>query len=378
MNVFEEAQKARPAIDGAEENIATARARLLAEMRGESQPARSRTVRRSWIIVGSVLAGAAAVTAGVLVVGSLTPQPTVEAIPTTAPQPSIEPEPSIEPQPTAEPTAEPLTVSSAFGAAGAAASSFSGLTVAPGQYLRIQTVTNGLVFYEPVNGWGDYVTDRSTGTSAWEVSSVVESYAPADQHGDWRYLQGALQLGNLYGPDAAQRSQIYLQEIGPGNSAPLTAPGGFGAPWPVDGVMTLAAFFDGMPTEPAQLISWIDDNQDTPPEAQNTKVGWLLIELLAINAGSPEVRATMYAALSMLDGFELTNVSGDDVTVALTSPSFNASGSAGTVRRTATIDTVTGLVEETTETNSSASALIPDSVPDERRTYTVSVVDSAP
>lgn len=377
MNVFEEAQKARPEIDGAEENMAAARAMLMAEIRGESVPVPARVGRRPWIIAGSVLAGAAAVTAGVLIVGGLTtPEPSVEAFPTVAP--SIAPSPSAEPQPTPQPTADPLTVTSAFGAAGAAAASFSGLTVAPGQYLRLEVAVHDVVFFEPANGWGEYSADRSNATSAWGVTGSYDVYIPADPYADWRYAGGPSQIGDLYGPDAAERSQRYQQEAAHTSYDPYGQVGGAGAPWSTAGGDSLAAFFDSMPRDPAQLIAWIDQHQETPTGADDSKVGWLLIELLARNAGAPEARAAMYAALSMLDGFELIDVAGDDFTVALTTPTVDISGNPSTVRRTATIDTVTGLVEETTVTTGSGSAVVPEAVPDSRRTYEVSVVDAAP
>jgi hypothetical protein len=377
MNVFEEAQKARPEIDGAEENMAAARAMLMAEIRGESVPVPARVGRRPWIIAGSVLAGAAAVTAGVLIAGGLTtPDPSVEAFPTAVP--STAPSPSAEPQPTPQPTAGPLTVTSAFGAAGAAAASFSGLTVAPGQYLRLEVAVQDVVFFEPANGWGEYSADRSNATSAWGVTGSYDVYIPADPYADWRYAGTPSQIGDLYGPDAAQRSQLYQQETAHTSYEPYGQAGGAGAPWSTAGGDSLAAFFDSMPRDPAQLISWIDEHQETPPGADDSKVGWLLIELLARNAGSPEARSAMYAALSMLDGFELIDVAGDDFTVALTTPTVDISGNPSTVRRTATIDTITGLVEETTVTTGSGSAVVPDAVPDSRRTYVVSVVDAAP
>ncbi|GAA2923439.1 hypothetical protein GCM10010458_00870 [Microbacterium luteolum] len=375
MNVFEKVQEARPEIDGAEENISAARGRLLTEIHAEKRPARSRAARRPWIITAGLVGAAAAVTVGVLVVGNLTTPTTggVEAIPTVVPKPSVEPTP--------EPTVEPLTASGAFSAAGAAASTFAGLTVAPGQYLRIQVDMHDVVFSEPVFGWGENVADRSNATNAWEMLGTSEIYVPADQHGEWRYLGTSSQTGNLYGPEAQQRMEQYLQELGLGSGpSPATGQlGGPSAPWPTpDGSILLVDFLESMPTDPAELITWIDDQQDTPPESQNAKVGWLLLELLAENVGSAGARSTMYAALSMLDGFELVSVAGNEFTVALVTPIDDLSGNPSTVRRTARIDMSTGIVNETTITSGSGSALVPDAVPDSRRSYSVSIVPTAP
>jgi hypothetical protein len=376
MNVFEKVTQTRPEIEGAEENISTARQRLLTEIHGAPQPVRQRAARRGWIIASGLVGAAAAVTAGVLVVNAFAPPAgRVEAVPTP------EPRPSVEPSPTPQPTVEPLTVSSAFGAAGTAAATFSGLTVAPGQYLRIQADLHDVVYYEPVNGWGELAADRSTATGAWEMGGTFETYVPADPHGEWRYLGTSSVTGTLYGQDAQQGLQQYLLDAGAGSapSGPTSMVGGPLAPWTtVEGSTLLVDFLESMPKDPAQLIDWIDEHQDTPPEAQNTKVGWLLIELLSKNIGSAEVRAAMYTALSMLDGFELTGVAGNVFTVALVTPIEDLAGNPTTVRRTAAIDMSTGLVTETTVTSGSGSALVPDAVPDSRRSYSVSVVDTAP
>lgn len=377
MNDFENVTQVRPEIEGAEENMSAARQRLLSEIHGAPQSVKARAARRPWVIAGGLVGAAAAVAAGVLVVNAFAP-PTgnVEAVPTAKPRPSVEP------SRTPQPTAEPLTVASAFGAASTAAAGFTGLTVAPGQYLRIHTDSHYVAFYEQTYGWGDLTADRSNATGAWEMAGTFELYVPADPKGDWRYLGTSDATGEVYGPDGQtqmeqyllQRSQAGVEAIGP-----ASLPGGPLAPWPTsDGGTDLIDFLEGMPKDPAQLIAWIDEHQDTPPESQNAKVGWLLIELLAENVGSAEARSAMYTALSMLDGFSLTSVVGDVFTVALVTPITDLSGAPSTVRRTAAIDMSTGLVTETTVTSGSGSALVPDTLPDMRRTYTISVVDAAP
>ncbi|WP_341934080.1 hypothetical protein MRBLWO14_003205 [Microbacterium sp. LWO14-1.2] len=376
MNVLEKVQETRPVVEGAEENISAARLRLLSEIRAEQRPARSRAARRPWIITASLVGAAAAATAGVLVVGNLATQITggVEAIPTVVPEPASDP--TVEPTP--EPTVEPLTAAGAFSAAGASASTFAGLTVAPGQYLRVATTMTGLVFHEPVNGWGGYSVDRSNATSAWSVLGSSETYLPADQYGEWRYVGHPVQIGELFGADAGPNAQQYLQEVAHSSYDPTGEIGGAGAPWPTAGGSSLAAFYDAMPKDPAQLIAWIDENQQTPPESDNAKVGWLLIELLARNGGTADARAAMYAALSMLDGFAVTSTVGNVVTVALDTPTQDLSGNPAIQRRTATIDISTGLVQETTSTTGSGSALVPDSTPDMRNVYAMTVVNGAP
>ena len=372
MNVLEKVAQTRPDIEGAEENISAARQRLLREIHGAPQTVKAGRARRPLLIAGGVVGAAAAVTAGVLVVNAFAvPTGRVEAVPTQIPRPTTAP------SSTPQPTVEPVTVASAFSAAGTAAASFTGLTLAPGQYLRIEATTHDVVFYEPINGAREYLVDRSNATSAWEMVTTDETYVPADPHGEWRYFGTSVGVGALYGPEAQQKSQEGL--AGGPTPGSVGMPGGPLAPWSPEGEnYHLVDFLESMPKDPAQLIAWADEQLVSSFHPAGTKAGWLLIDVLAENVGSAETRAAMYAALSMLDGFELVSVVGDVVTVALATPTEDQSGNPTTVRRTAVIDTSTGLVKEKTMTIGSGSSVVPDPVPDFRVTYSVAVVDTLP
>ncbi len=321
----------------------------------------------------------AAVTAGVLLVSSLTPTTGgIEAVPSTTIAPSSDPRPEATTEPTPEPTSAPLTAAGAFGAAGAAAATFTGLTVAPGQYLRVRTATTAAVYSAADGSWGEYAADRSSATDAWIALGNNETYIPADQNGEWRYLGEPIQIGDLFGPDAGPRAERYRQEVAHSSYAPYGVLGGAGAPWPTPAGDSLTSFYQAMPTDPTQLITWMDEHQDTPPEADDVKVGWLLIDLLARNGGSPEARSTMYAALSMLDGFVVLSEDGESVTVAVDTAVDDLAGNPTVQRRTATIDIGTGIVTKTTVTTGSGSALVPDAVPDMSTVYSPEVVNDAP
>lgn len=370
MNVFEKVQEARPEIDGAEENISAARGRLLTEIHAEKRPARSRAARRPWIITAGLVGAAAAVTVGVLVVGNLTTPTTggVEAIPTVVPKPSVEPTP--------EPTVEPLTASGAFSAAGAAASTFAGLTVAPGQYLRVHIDSEQIVYHQPIPELGQYQADRSNAANAWLQSTNWDCYVPADQSGDWFYTPGDSDGGvtQLFGPDALQLSQ----EADQSQSGTAYFDQGPSAPWETSGGYSLTSFFADMPRDPAQLIDWIRTNQGTVTGDQDYKVGWLLVDLLSYNVGAPDARAAMYSALSLLAGSELVGSDGATATVSFAAAEQALSGADAVKRRTVKIDMNSGMVLEKTATLDVASTLIPATLADERYIYTVSVVDALP
>lgn len=370
MNVFEKVQETRPEIDGAEENISAARVRLLSEIHAEQRPARSRAARRPWIITAGLVGAAAAVTAGVLVVGNLTTPTTggVEAIPTIVPKPSVEPTP--------EPTVEPLTAAGAFSAAGASASTFTGLTVAPGQYLRVHTDSEQMVYQHPDTGVGEFQTDRSTAANAWMDAVSWDNYVPADTSSDWYSVGGQVEILQEFGPDAAALAEQHVQEIG-GPNGPNTFAGGI-PPWETSSGFSMHSFWQDMPRDPAQLIAWIRQNQGPVTGDQDYKVGWVLVDLLAKNVGSPDVRSAMYGALSMLSGSEIVETQGNIVTLSFSAAEQALSGADGIRRRTVTIDISSGLVLEKTVTLDVASPLVPADLPDERYTYTVSVVDALP
>lgn len=377
MDVFERVQQTKPDLDGAEAQVDAARARLMREIAADTRPVAVRAARPRWILAGSVVGVVAAAIVGVVTVSGITAQtaPTIEAVPTREPGQTLQsPRPET---PTQAPTQAPMTSAQAFGAAASAARAFTGLTLAPGQYLRLHTQSEYVVYHQPDPEGGQYQTDRSNAQNAWRVTSSWNGYAPADLSEQWLYAtEQPSTVTDLFGPDAEGLAQAHHESM-PSSTAPYFAAGPSG-PWGTPEGYGLEAFFAAMPTNPEGLIEWIRQNQGASTGDQDYKVGWVLIDLLSYNLGSSTQRATMYEALSMLPGSEIVSTDGDLATLRFSAATEALSGESAIQRRSVTIDTTTGIVREKTATLDIASSLIPATMADERHVYTVSVVDSLP
>lgn len=373
MDVFEKVQKTKPDVDGVDSHLDSARARLMSEIAAGKTSVSARPAAPKRLVAGVLVGAALAATAGVLVITGLTeqPKPVTEAVPTR------EPGQTLKPSPTPAPTQEPMTAAGAFGAAATAARSFTGLTLAPGQYLRVHTQSEQIVYHQPDPNGGQYQADRSNAQNAWRGSSSWNSYAPADPTQQWFFATDQpWTVSDTFGPDAAALAQAHKEAMASGGDPYFS--NGPSAPWATPDGYGLVAFFSAMPTDPAALIAWIRENQGIVAGDQDYKVGWVLIELLSYNMGSGAERATMYDALSMLSGSEIVSADATSATLRFSASTEALSGQPAVQRRSITIDTTTGLVTETTAVLDVASSLIPASLADERHVFTVSVVDSLP
>lgn len=378
MDVFEKVQQTRPEIEGAEENLAAARALLLMEIQEERAPARPRAARRPWFIAAGALGAAAAVTAGVLVLSNVTaptPAPTVEAIPTRVPGPVLVP------SPVPSPTATPMTGPEALLGAANSAAGFAPPVLAPGQYLRRAWTEDLLWTYEPSldelgmsPGEGG---SRATATSAWVIRRSGADYSPADLRTQWYREWGPAEVTDIFGDEAEARTQleIVLQRYGPGQSLVPEVP------WlPESGAENFLWYFDVMPRDPQAMVSWIHDYLGADAQGwADGKVGWMLIGLLSFNVGDPEMRAAMYRALSLLPGSTVSDEQDGKRTVTFDSHLASADSSQLSLwRYTLTIEMATGIVTEITNTADVGRGMVPGDIPNSRTTYSMSVVDTLP
>lgn len=374
MDVFEKVQQTRPEIEGAEENLAAARAVLLMEIQEEQRPARPRSVRQPWFIAAGALGAAAAVTAGVLVVNSVTaPAPTVEAVPTVEPRPTAVPSPI--------PTPTPATATEVLLGAANAAAEFAPPVLGPGQYLRHGWTQEHLVTFERAlaeQGFspGDFGT-RATATSGWVLERSGADYSPADLRSQWYRETSPYQVTRIIGDEELARtySDRFLQSSGQGQ--PLSPD----VPWlPESAAENMLWYFDTMPRDPQAMVAWIRDYLGPDRDGwQEGKIGWMLIGLLSFNVGDPEMRATMYRSLSLLPGSTVGPEQGGQRTITFDSHLATSEGGGTSLKRyTVTIEIATGLVTETTETSDVGVGIIPSDVPDSRTRYEMSVVDALP
>ncbi|MBO9625567.1 MAG: hypothetical protein J7484_04240 [Microbacterium sp.] len=367
MDACDKVQEIRPAVEGEDENITSARQALLHEIRS-GRKVRAPKGRRGWIIAAG-LAGAAAVTVGVLMVGHLvTPAPTIEAVPTR------EPGSTAIPRPTLTPTPEPLTASAVLHGASYAATTVGGPVAGPGQYLRVQHSTEQLVLYADGSGFTPFDATRSNATAAWVASGSYVTYIPADRSGEWvRVFEPERPVTALYGADAQAHAAQWSQELltdrivlrsidGIGDRYP-------GSTEPLDGS---DAYYAQMPRDPSQLIEWFRaHNQKAEPGTEDLSVVMSIVEVLELNAAPADLRAALFLALDGMGGADIVSVDGTLVTIAFR---YDVGGWVETV----SIDSTTGMLVGSTRTFGSGSAVVPDDVPNFRLSNSISVVDSAP
>ncbi|MBO0979795.1 hypothetical protein [Microbacterium sp. SD291] len=366
--MFEKVQRTKPELGGAEENLAAARTRLMAQIHEVREPARVRSARGPWLLAAGVIGVAAAVTAGVLIAGDLTaPAPTVEAVPTRAPGATL--------QPTPEPTEEPLTASKVLQGAAQTALTSSGPVAGEGQYLRVEHATEQLVLYDAAGEHTVFDGSRAGATAAWVVRGRYITYIPADRDGEWvRVFEAGRTVVALYGTDAQQHQEEWSAEILDEDFI-IRTPGGIhesypGSTEPNEGS---DAYYALMPRDPQALVEWFRSSlTGTEPANMDSAIIWGIVQTLELNAAPADLRAALYQALDLLPGLEIVSTEGAVVTLAFEPQS------PLDWRETVTIDRATGLLVASARTFGEGSPIVPDSVPNFRLTNTISVVDSAP
>jgi len=378
LDAFEKVKETKPALEGVDDTLATARRRLMTEISSLTKPAKKRAPRRKLLVIGGLLGVAAAATGGVLVVGFLTaPVPRVEAVKESESAAPIEP---VEPTATASPEPMIATGPEALRGAASAAAQFVPPALAPGQYLRHEWVTQRLVMYDPSAGsagWSEpgWGVDRTTASSAWTLKSTGAYFSPADAHSDWYYERGPDSLADVFGDSSAAQEAIeasLLVDTPSSTGGPPQLPEGDGR--------DILSILDAMPREPQAIIDWAleEPGADYPGWAQG-RAGWLLIDLLSYNVGDPELRSAMYEALSLLPGSTVgADVDGKRTVTFDSHLAAPDTASLSLTRYTLTIDMSTGLVTETAVTTQAGEGIIPESVPDSKTTHTMSVVDHLP
>lgn len=370
MDVFEKVRQVAPEIDGVDENMAAARTRLIAELHAapHTAPAAS-TSRRPWLVAGSLVGAAAAVAAGVLVVVNLTASaPLIEANPTRDPGSTVQPTPSTEP--TTEPTTEPVTATTVLTGAASIVAEHPGPIAGPGQYLKIEHLNRQLVLYspeDPVN------SNRAQATAAWVATSSYTSYIPGDRSGEWvDVFHPDLQIVELFGVEAAARSQEWLAQFSWRTEPMIHRYQGGGHPGePVPGDTYL--HYDEMPRDPAALLTWVKAYQTgLEPGTEEMGAVTFLMQELQLGAAPADLRAAMYRALSLIPGGIIAGTEGEIVTLSF--PTYPPNERWDSI----SIDTRTAFVTSVSMTLGSGGTVVPDTVPSNVSTLSITVVKSAP
>ncbi len=361
MDVFERVREVNRGAGLTEEQRAGARARLLRGIDTGERPARGKSARRPAFVIAGALVGAAAVTAGVMVVGALTaPAPSVEAIPTGTPDP--------------RPQGDSLPRPSATSGTGET-EPFPGTTPQAGQYLAVDAVMDVLYFR---NGQGGVFSSPLTGEqqviSAALMRAHIRNYVPGDRAGTWVTRFGPsmerIQLFGIdnevmrwtwdslapYSPDVTELSSIGGREHG--DLPPVGGPG----------------YYDALPRDPQALIDhWRAFFSEAGASLDDSVLMEILSELKE-NIAPPDVRAAYLEALALTGRSTVDSTVGSVVKYRVQFSDIDAR------TETISVDMSTGWVVESTISyvRGTGYDLVPVGVPDVHTTYDVAIVDAIP
>lgn len=270
----------------------------------------------------------------------------------------------------------------------------------PGQYLRIETRSEGVnlwradraVMDSSGGGWDIYQNASCTSESkepdlvlvppepeaALLHRSVAVLYVPADRAGEWVAEYGRSAVITTYGPRRDEAVELWPDD----SSAPrfgevMRYPGGrSGPPEDLDAtfVDSFRPYYDEMPRDHEKLVDWFNSYRAIAagPGAERSVVFDIVHSLSSLLA-PPDLRAAMWEALASLDAVELVSIDGDIATLHYDSRSYPCPGAT-----TFEVDTARGYVVSLVH---DAGTIMPDFVPDtvvSRTTFDISVVDTAP
>jgi len=329
----------------------------------EQRPRRARRRLRIGIMTGGLVVGLAAATAVVIVsMGAPhTPVP-IDAVspPGHAPSATVEPAPIPEP---AEPTAARVLEDAAL------ATLSQDAPVLDGKYLLVSVRTEYLVTYEADGQY--HGVPRADAEAAWWAIGTYDTYIPADRSGEWvRVFNGDTHVTDRFGPDTEALVAGWLADAAEVGSFTQRSQGGLRADPGMPAYLS-DAYFAEIPREPAEALEWYYSSMGK--DASTSNVVQLLIHDLETNAAPADLRATLFRALSLIDGVHVESIDGSVTTVGFDFPPGQYYR-----RITVSVDTETGMFVRSTTRHDSDSALVPDSVPDTRITSTTTVVDAAP
>lgn len=365
MDVFERVREVNRGAGLTEERIAASRARLLTALDSATTTERKRIARRPMFVIAGAVTGVAAVAAGVVVVSQLSmPTPRVEAVPQETVRPTPEPSPTPLPSVTSGTTVtEP----------------FPGTTPQAGQYLRIETSVDSLMYRDAQGSlftWNGK-QDTAPPVSAATVRDLSETSIPADRSAEWSGSFGpGLILVQVFPSGQGVAEEQTWKELLPQNDAVQSwrAMGGFDShDLPRRGS---TEYFAQFPRDPAALLDFAKTfergYQQTPQQADEAAVD-AIMTVLRSNAAPTDLRVALLEALALSPVTEITSTSGGITTYLTRFQHMD--------KRTDTIsiDDATGwMTAYTLRYDRSGGDFVPAGVPDIRFTSDVSIVDARP
>lgn len=261
-------------------------------------------------------------------------------------------------------------------------------TLAPGQYLRIQT--DGDQLWQWDEGMGDEAWERfNSGDRAdAEAGLIVREtrvlYVPADRSGDWIWDWSAdPRVIATYGTRAneavadwteqeAASDNGYWPDVQALRGGEIPAAEGDDTQYLLDSYRPV---YDQMPRDPQALLDWFRARSGDP----NVNDQWIvdaLTDVLTANLMPAELRAAVLRALALVPGIRISDVNGTAATLEYQSGDW-----LYTRTTEITLNTELGMITslaQTTSNNVIGSDTIPATVPDTRTSVTTTVVGDAP
>jgi hypothetical protein len=366
MDVFERVREVNRGAGLNDERITEVRARLLTGIDADTSAERKRITRRPMFVIAGAMAGVAAATAGVLVISQMNaPSPPAEAVPRE----------TVRPTPQSTPAPQPSTTSGTT-----VTEPFPSTTPQAGQYLRIVNTTESIIYRDDQSIYSAWAESGLSGVqplSALMLREVSEVNMPADRTTEWSGRFGAEErVAYFPGNPAPDGVAAWDKLLPPAQGVrEWTSVGGFeGDASPRRGSAEWSAAF---PRDPHALLdfarTYMRGYEQTPAQANEAAVS-ALVDVLRSNVAPADLRQSALHALD-LAGVTASTANGVE-TYRIRYEHID--------RRTDTvsIDTATGWASEYTLRSDRVDAgqgdMVPQTVPDIRMTYSVSIVDSAP
>lgn len=261
-------------------------------------------------------------------------------------------------------------------------------SLAPGQYLRIQTDSDTLWRWDADMGNEAWERFNNGNRADAEAGVVVQDtrvlYVPADRSGDWIWDWSAADAPiATYGDQADEAVTDWETQARESDSGYWpdiqVLPGGEVRAAEDDPNQYLLdsyrEFYAEMPRDPQALLDWFRARSGDPNVSDQWVVG-AIADTLSANLMPADLRAATLRALALVPGIRVADVDGDQTTLEYTSGDWLWDRTTEI-----TIDTNLGMITAVSEINTNKIAgdgRIPSTVADAKTTVSTTVVDSAP
>ena len=190
----------------------------------------------------------------------------------------------------------------------------------PGQYLLVQSRIEYVVTYDAdiVDG-APYSSPRSESEAAWLVTSSHDTYIPEDRNGEWvRVFNADTSVIAWYGPEAEALAADWERQVQQAEPIVQRVQGGLIEPFEVGYTIGSPEYYAAMPRDPQALLDWYWDYNGLGDEERATEIlAQVLIQDLELNAAPADLRASMFRALSLVEGVAVQFSEGDVTTLSI-------------------------------------------------------------